>query len=501
MRIAFCFLACLIITSGCSQDSEGHSDNVPVETGWTIMVYADADNNLESSILEDVAEMKLGFIDEAGVNLILLIDRGAYSYDSEVLGGYFTDTRMYRIFSGKASRIYDEESQYFEGLNPDKRYEANMGDPETLKSFIGYCKTNYPADKYGLIISSHGSGPRKKSAAAESLSSTRGICQDETNDYDSLYTAEITDVLSEDEAVDFLGFDSCMMGNAEVAYQYRPGNGSFSADYMAASPAAEWSYGWDYRAIFSSLDGTIYDPHSMTGEELGQLVVSTYADYVEGFQSTGTMSCYDLSKIEAVKNSIDELAVEFFSSSSSRQMAEAIRGSGTLIDMIYYFDSSSLEEWVYLPMFDIYDFAAKINDESSDFTATEKQISGEIMNAVESCIVSSWADSDYNSFTKGSHGISFFFPEGDYQYNYYDTASRDQMSYSVWVYQWWYNAVKTTGWLDDYGQAGSFLYGNLAWCKDGIDPSVGSVGNWFELLDSWYDTENGEDGGSNGYQW
>ncbi|MCD3235454.1 hypothetical protein G8V06_15505, partial [Clostridium botulinum D/C] len=44
-------------------------------------------------------------------------------------------------------------------------------------------------------------------------------------------------------------------------------------------------------------------------------------------------------------------------------------------------------------------------------------------------------------------------------------------------------------------------YGKLSWCKDGQDSKKNTVGNWFELLDSWFDTSNGVDGGFNHYQW
>ncbi|HJT79166.1 MAG TPA: alpha/beta fold hydrolase [Gemmataceae bacterium] len=45
------------------------------------------------------------------------------------------------------------------------------------------------------------------------------------------------------------------------------------------------------------------------------------------------------------------------------------------------------------------------------------------------------------------------------------------------------------------------VYGRRAWCLDGAIPGNGVVENWFELLDSWYDTINDETGGLNGYRW
>jgi CubicO group peptidase (beta-lactamase class C family) len=44
-------------------------------------------------------------------------------------------------------------------------------------------------------------------------------------------------------------------------------------------------------------------------------------------------------------------------------------------------------------------------------------------------------------------------------------------------------------------------FGRLAWCRDGATAGNGVVENWFELLDSWYDTTNDRTGGLNGYRW
>jgi hypothetical protein len=44
-------------------------------------------------------------------------------------------------------------------------------------------------------------------------------------------------------------------------------------------------------------------------------------------------------------------------------------------------------------------------------------------------------------------------------------------------------------------------YGHYLWCADGATPRNNKVENWFELLDSWFDTGNGKEGGLNNYQW
>ena len=68
-------------------------------------------------------------------------------------------------------------------------------------------------------------------------------------------------------------------------------------------------------------------------------------------------------------------------------------------------------------------------------------------------------------------------------------------SYSEWKGQRWYNSIDTSILQPDY------LYGKLSWCKDGQNAKTNDIGNWFELLDCWFDSSNGANGGDNGYQW
>ncbi len=100
--------------------------------GLTIMYYCDADNNLESSLLEDIAEMKAGIKD--GTKVIALVDRiPNYSSNSTILGENFTDTRLYEIAyneeeqTGKATRI--SGGSEFAEITEVSNYEANMAMP------------------------------------------------------------------------------------------------------------------------------------------------------------------------------------------------------------------------------------------------------------------------------------------------------------------------------------------------------------------------------------
>jgi len=309
--------------SGCSRGSSDSGEifeEIVLTSGrtWTIMYYGDADCNLESALLADIAEMKAGFVNGQNVKLIVLFDRNpdsdtsnGYSSNSIIFGEDFSDTRLYEITNGTATRIGG--SAQFSEITTLSNYEANMGDADTLKKFINFCKANYPATDYALILSNHGGGPKKKSSSLSSSSITsltanssgisKSICWDESSSDDFLFTAEISDVLTSEESVQLFGLDACLMSSAEFAYQFRndAGNTGFKADFMVASAPTETGNGWQYTNILLRLnsiggnngeaDKTLggselyFDPTTITPKILGGIIVEEQRDSTTGDSS------------------------------------------------------------------------------------------------------------------------------------------------------------------------------------------------------------------------
>lgn len=470
----------------------------------TVMVYSDADNNLEDSLLQDIEQMKDGYVDNPNLNLIVLVDRSPdYSDDSSVLGEDFSDSRMYKIERNKAIRIDGEDA--FPEITTTSNYEANMGDANTLKKFIDSCKQNYPADKYALIMSNHGGGARDNKLI-EQVKDPKAVCFDETSDSDCLYTAEISDKLTDNESVDVLAYDACLMGTAEIAYQYRPKNGSFEAKVMVASPPEVWGDGYDYEKIFSRLksgggnnglvDSTLggeedfFDPSNVTDIQLGSIMVEAQRDSVNAANvNNQVLSCYNLKEIENVKKAMDNLSVSLWNENEKADM-ENLRGTEKNVSLIHYFPETSRSKWLNYPYFDLYDLCEKINT-SNNFSDHIKSLALDVMKNVDNMIVYSYGGTKFKGFTEGKNGLSIFLPDGNKIYKDIPTNT----SYSEWKGQRWYNSIDTTTLQSDYP------YGKLSWCKDGQSSKINDVGNWFELLDSWFDSANDETGGDNGYEW
>ena len=254
------------------------ADNIPgAKAAWTLMVYIDADDSsLEAQAINDFIEMASAGSSE-DVNIVVQFDR-VPGYDASY--DDWTDCRRFLITAGLTPADGNEL------LNIG---EVNMGDPVTLIDFVRWSASSYPADKYALIISSHGKG-------------WEGCCWDETSGNDNMNLDEmhsafagITEFLG--SPLEIMGFDACLMGMTEVAYEIRD-----YAGIMIASEHAEPSSGWPYDAITAQL---VEAPDTDSAQLAAFMVDSYYASHAE----TGyTMAAIDLSKIDSVVDSLGILA-------------------------------------------------------------------------------------------------------------------------------------------------------------------------------------------------
>lgn len=463
------------------------------KAAWTVMFYIGSDNDLERNLLSDLAEIKAGF--RGGMNMIVLVDRSSGYYTSEEpFGENFSGIRVYKLSNGKYVRLTDFS------FIPENTAEQNSADGKLLSDYISYCKDKFPAEYYALHMGSHGEGVR---SGAFSDRNESIIYSQRNNDW--IYTAEFTDKLTKEDSVDIFLLDACYMGNIEFIYQIRKGNGGFSADYVVASSHEIWGRGWDYESIFkriktgssietsdkSQLTGrnkVIFGQSEMSPLNFGELVMEEIYDTVIVKASYyHAISFYETEKALDVKNAFDELSVLL---SDYKEDITSIRGSGMLnqSDIVHYFraDNEKLAEsmWFNFPFFDLYDFCRKIYERNLNDYITSASL--EVMNAVDSLIILSMADSAYgDNFTVNKNGVSFFFPDGDRIYE----------KSKSWKGQSWYNSI-------DLSEAGSkSKYGKLLWCIDNAVPGNDKVENWFELLDSWFDDSNDDDGGLNYYKW
>ena len=245
------------------------------EKELTLMVYMCGSNlqHYNNCANVDMAEMEQSEVDPAQVNLVVLTG-GSDMENWKSLSLHHLKTEW--------DNLLDSNVNIFQGQNAEF-FGSNMGEADTLGSYVRYCVERYPAKKYALILWDHGEGPLGH------------ICHDECNGNDGLSISELVEALKMarlPKKLSWIGFDACLMSTAEVALAVSP-----YAEYMIASQETEPETGWNYRCL-----------KGIEGDENGAVTGTRFINaYLEGNRGMIglTLSCLDLSKIQNVVNAMD----------------------------------------------------------------------------------------------------------------------------------------------------------------------------------------------------
>jgi len=350
------------------------------EANWTFMVYMDGDCNLEPDAINDMNEMEMvGSTDE--VNIIVLLDR-VPGYDDS--NGNWTTTKLFEVTEDQIS------DRTIRSTELGDLGELNMGDPETLADFAVWGIENYPAEHYALIIWDHGGG-------------WKSVANDDTSGGDGITMPELDSALFwiVDEAgierLDLIGFDTCLMGQLEVADTVAP-----YADIMVGSEELEAGDGWNYTPFLN----TLADHPDSTPEELAINITTSFGEYYTDIEADPihTLSVIDLSVIPDLVSAVDYWAVamianmpdEWYVIGESRYLVESYpRGEGD------YF-------------VDLYDLADLVWCETEDAPTEDAALA--VMDALDAAVI----DSVNGTGHPYSNGLTIYFPEEVIEDGYVD---------------------------------------------------------------------------------
>jgi len=257
---------------------------------WTVMVFANGDNDLEAWVIKEINQMEAARLPET-VRVVVQLDRCPGRSNARIPwwdkeGGNWTDTRRGEIvYDGGASRI-SSELELADPGNP----ELNMGDGETLRDFVEWAVTNYPAEHYALVISDHGGG-------------LYGVSYDDEPD-DHIEMGELYEALAAVPArLDVVSADACLMQMVEVGAQLVG-----EADYFVAMQRVGCASSWGY-SIFLRWLGRHPDA---SGDEFAKEIVRA----VRAVGRNPTVSAIDVNQLPALSQALDEfgaVAVEHLS--------------------------------------------------------------------------------------------------------------------------------------------------------------------------------------------
>ena len=166
----------------------------------------------------------------------------------------------------------------------------------------------------------------------------RSVCPDitspntERNEFDDpLYVAEMTEVIEDTESVDLIWFDVCSFAAIENAYQLRPGTGRFSTNAMlATAPISNPAPMSDILEAAGMLGPTTAEQQlPADGVSFGRVAIELMQQHLKKAFFRGTKEswvCYDLTAVETVKETVDQLAVAL---SKGDTKGDSQGGSGT----------------------------------------------------------------------------------------------------------------------------------------------------------------------------
>ena len=272
---------------------------------WTVMVYMCGDNDLESALIKDLNEMeKVGSSKQ--VNIVAQLSRSPF-YDTS--NGNWVGARRYFVTKDP----YEDPSPEVPPNNTIRSQMVadlgwvNMGGKRALVDFVKWAVENYPAQRYFLILSDHGSGvrPFRRRLAKRAI-----IFSDSFDDY--LSNSELKEALSEikekvlgGKELEILGYDASEMSMIENAYQVR-----HSAKYLIASQLSEPNDGYPYDRFLGTL---VSNPDMPTEEFLREFVKHYMESYESGRPTNGagssvTIAVYRLGLLKPLVDAIDELA-------------------------------------------------------------------------------------------------------------------------------------------------------------------------------------------------
>ena len=343
---------------------------------WTVMVFLNAKNNLESYGMKDMNEMEtVGSTSK--VNVVVQMGRMAGFDDSD---GDWRGVRRYYVT--RDLNPWRITSPVVQDLG-----RVNMGDSRELTKFVQWAKANYPAKQYLLVLWNHGSGWDKGNPVRDE---NKGISfDDETGN--NIDTPQLRRVLAAAGGVDVLASDACLMQMAEVAYEVKDG-ARFIVGSEETEPGAGYAY---YKVLFPlSINPT------MSAESLGRVIVAAYWDSNPIGFSVATHSILDGSRVAELGRRMDEFARAAMASGEKAKIKEARDAAQK-----YAVDDNK----------DLHHFASLVAAKTGDAELRAKaralatHISGELVllnmtsilprsnsNGIAAYIPGSWYDRDFN---------------------------------------------------------------------------------------------------------
>lgn len=300
------YILLVIVLAACS--NEIPEQQPAKRSGRTVLAYLISNNkagSLDTYLRDNVIDMytALGNMKES---CTLLVFYRPYTGDTPLsnptLMSFYTDGR------GNVNNqpVLSGDNLTFEAvcqIAQKKEYTMNSQiatDPAVMKEVFTDMQIVAPSDSYGLILGSHASGWMKGNSV-----------QSKAFGDDDGYNIDIPDLAgvlknSFSEKLDFVLFDACMMGTAEVGYELRE-----TTSYCIASVMETPVYGFPYDQILPYLYSENVDYSAVCHE---------FISFNKIKDAWGTCAVMDCSQMENLASTVKAKLSEWEDALSSVSM-------------------------------------------------------------------------------------------------------------------------------------------------------------------------------------
>ena len=300
-----------------------------------------------------------------------------------------------------------------------KEYTMNSQiatDPAVMEEVFADMQTVAPSDSYGLILGSHASGWMKGTSVP-----TKAFGDDDGYNID---IPDLADVLknSFSEKLDFVLFDACMMGTAEVGYELRE-----TTSYCIASVMETPVYGFPYDQILPYLYSENVDYSAVCHE---------FISFNKTKDAWGTCAVMDCSQMENLASAVKAKLSEWQDALSSVSMRN-VQQYG--VNSYKYFS------------YDVLDFFRELGRKSGVVKTTDlNEAIASVQSALNQAVIAkdclSGVDYDFDGLViDGTRfcGIGMYIPR---EYNHYElnTVSYNWNDYYKQSISWY----RAAGWAD-----------------------------------------------------
>ena len=310
-RLIWTLLAVLLVATACSKDAgfemgisgADSASRSSSERGYSmpsrrVMVMISAGyNSLSGYLSEDLKDLESGYLPEGtyfNADVLLVLARLPKSAGDSASP---SAPVLYRLWANRSGEVQRDTIQVWGG-------DTQLCTRETIHEALSTTQKKYPAQSYGVVFSSHGSGwlppgyytdPSQFEPSSGSLWSLRSIGQDKTpSGGTEMDLNDFADAIP--MHLDYCLIDACLSGCVEVAHALKG-----KADIVGFSPTEVLADGFDYKNITTHLFARPLDPVEVCREYFA------YYNAQSGSNRSATITAVDTRKMDALEAVCKEL--------------------------------------------------------------------------------------------------------------------------------------------------------------------------------------------------